>query len=505
MSNEAEKSDAIFELIKIVSKLNDFSEILRIITTKITIMFDTDVTTIKMINPKTEDTCRTIFNKERKNQNVKYEVIQSSLIGLVIKYKEPIIITELINDDRFTDNVFSSDDIKSAICVPILYTGVTKGYLLVLRKKNKKSFNKSDLNFLENLMLVVSPHICNIQKIQEFFNLPLTQNSILNKYNNIGLLGKSKKFIELLQSIEAASKCDARVVVEGETGTGKELVVKAIHKFSSRAALPFIAVDCGAIPENLVESELFGHIKGSFTGANRDRTGLIIEADKGTLFLDEICNLSFEMQSKLLRVLQESEVRPIGSSKVIKVDVRFIAATSKPLINLVEKGEFREDLYFRLMVYPIKVPTLIERKGDIPIIANYFLRKISKQQDKKAEFFHSDLMEYFKNKNWSGNIRQLENYIERIVTIIPKHIETIDLSILNFEIKNEVEKFKEAHKKKNKIRLIEEVEKLEKEIIEQTLEENDWNQSQSARLLEIPEQTLRYKMKKFGLNKFMRN
>ena len=413
--------------------------------------------------------------------------------------KKGILVEDLKNDRRFKENIFNDVPLKSAICVPLYYSDKIIGYLIIVNKEGKKIFTETEFDILSKIALIAAPYLRNVQRIKEFFNIPLPEGSLINKYRIVGLIGKSKSFIELLHSIEAASKCDVRVVIEGETGTGKELVVKAIHNFSNRAGSPFIAVDCGAIPGNLIESELFGHVRGAFTGASHDRVGLIRDADKGTLFLDEICNLSIDMQSKLLRVLQEGEVRPVGSSKSIPVDVRFIAASSKDLSRMAEDGEFREDLFYRLMVYPIKMPNLNDRRSDIPILAIHFLKKFSSEQKKKLEFIHKDILIYLKNREWKGNIRELENFIERLVTIANTQSEELNLNTITGNIRHEISDYLNNSSGIKKMDLVQELSEFEKNLIYNILEENEWNQSETARRLDIPEQTLRYKMKKLGI------
>ena len=238
------------------------------------------------------------------------------------------------------------------------------------------------MNLAEKFSCVIAPFLNKVEKIEEYFTCPLPDDELLNKYANIGMIGKSERFIDLLKSIEAASKCNVRVLLEGETGTGKELIAKAIHKFSERNTENFSVLDCGTIPESLIESEIFGYVKGAFTGAVKDRMGIIEEANNGTLFIDEVCNLPLEMQSKFLRFLQEKEFRLVGSNEVKKVDVRIIAAASVPLIKLVKEKKFKEELYYRLNVYPIHVPSLDERAEDIATLVNHFIPVFTKEQKK---------------------------------------------------------------------------------------------------------------------------
>jgi transcriptional regulator with PAS, ATPase and Fis domain len=316
----------------------------------------------------------------------------------------------------------------------------------------------------------------------------------------MGMLGKSERFIELLQAIEAAARCDVRVLLEGQSGTGKELIARAVHQLSARNNHPFVAIDCGAIPEHLIESELFGYMKGAFTGATQDHTGLIEEAHRGTLFMDEISNLPFGMQAKLLRILQEGDVRPVGSNKLRKVDVRIIATCSASLRKLVDNGKFREDLYYRLHVYPIDVPSLKERKEDIPLLANHFLKKFAGQQQKQTDSFQGAILSFMRQRQWAGNIRELENFVERMVTFAPVDAGALNSELIPPDLREEFEKFTAIDISDSKS-LNERLKEQEEIIIRQALEENNWNQTKAAHSLKISEQLIRYRMKKLGVTR----
>jgi len=359
-----------------------------------------------------------------------------------------------------------------------------------------------DLSLLEKFAAITAPFLSNVQKIQEYFNTPLPEAAILSKYEELGLLGKSPQFIELLRAIEAAACCDVRVLLEGKSGTGKELIARAIHQFSPRKHYPFIAIDCGTIPENLIESELFGHVKGAFTGAAKDRKGLFEEANQGTLFMDEITNLPQNMQAKLLRVLQESEIRPLGSNQSRKVDVRIIVASSAPLRNLVDQQLFREDLYYRLHVYPIHIPTLNDRREDIPLLARHFLKKFARQQNKQLGSISKPVLNFLRNRNWTGNIRELENFIERMVTLTPAGNTSLDSKIIPQEFKKEFKTYSGINDEYTiQKSLLENIADYEKQLIRQALVDSDWNQSLAARELKVSERTVRYKMEKLGIQK----
>lgn len=231
------------------------------------------------------------------------------------------------------------------------------------------------------------------------------------------LIGCSPKFRALLDEINMVAPVDSAVLVRGETGTGKEVVANAIHTASPRRQQPFVAINCAAIPAALLESELFGYERGAFTGAVTHREGRFQAADRGTLFLDEIGDLPLELQPKLLRVLQEQQVERLGSSRTIPVNVRVIAATNQDLWGMVQEKKFRADLYYRLNVFPVNLPPLREREGDIPLLARHFVRKFAARQGKAIDFIPEEVMEALESHDWPGNIRELQNFIERAVVM----------------------------------------------------------------------------------------
>ena len=239
-----------------------------------------------------------------------------------------------------------------------------------------------------------------------------TQGSA-GRYALKDLIANSPSMRGLVSQVEELSQnAKTTILLQGETGTGKEFIARVLHHNGPRNDSPFVGVNCTAIPQELFESELFGHVKGAFTGANFARKGLIEEADGGTLFMDEINSLHIDMQSKLLRFLQEGEIRPVGGNEVKKVDVRIIAASGRPLLKCVESKEFREDLFYRLYIYPISVPSLSERSEDIPLLANHFLKIKALEQQKRIEMFDGEVLEFFRKRSWHGNIRELENFVE---------------------------------------------------------------------------------------------
>jgi transcriptional regulator with GAF, ATPase, and Fis domain len=496
------KSDLLFELAEILNQQSDFSEILRLVSSRTAAIFAADAAAIVMTNPHTQDTVRTIIREGSQVDEQMCSLVQTNVVGWIIKNKLPFFSKNIMTDGRFDEYLRENFSPQSVMCVPLTSQTEKIGYLFVMQQNSKNLFDDHDFSAFKKMAMIVSPFLFNTQKIEEYFKEPLSEKTLLKKYEAIGLLGKSKAFTELLQAIEAAARCDVRVMLEGKSGTGKEVIAESIHKFGARSGQPFIAIDCGAIPEHLIESELFGYVKGAFTGASQDRKGLMVEADNGTLFMDEIANLPYEMQAKLLRVLQSGEVRPVGSNKSQKINVRIITASSSPLRELVTKKKFREDLYYRLYVYPISVPTLNQRDADIPLLTRHFLQQVARQQNKAIKSCNRSLLSFMQQRNWPGNIRELENFVERLVTLASPETSILDPAILPNEFQSEYENF--AQKKTyqtNAKSLQTQMDEVEERIIRQVLEENDWNQSHAARILTISERTIRYKMKRMGIVK----
>lgn len=495
------KLESLIELASILSKQNDFDEILRLITQKISSLLNAETALIMMINPRTRDTIKTLY-REGENTDERYRFIHTYLSGWVIDHKHGFVSQNIKDDSRFNQSLFKDVQIRSVMCVPFAIEDIVIGTLLLLSNSKEVNFTEHDFSFLNKFTDIVSPYLRDVNKLQPYFAAPFPNAILLKKYEACGLLGKSEKFIQLLHTVESAVRSDVRVLLEGKSGTGKELIANAIHKNSLRNDKKFIAIDCGAIPSNLIESELFGHIKGAFTGANYSRKGLIEEADGGTLFMDEITNLPLEVQVKLLRVLQEGEFRSVGSNEIHKVNVRIIAASSIKLKEFVEQKKFREDLFYRLYVYPISVPTLNERGEDIPLLANYFLKEYSLQQKKQAEMFHERLLEFIKSHTWSGNIRELDNFVERLVTLASPEVKTLDINLLPAEFEEERQKIEAVSPKENPDNSLENnLADYEAKLIRKALIENDWNQSKAALQLKISEPTIRYKIKKLGIGK----
>jgi len=316
------------------------------------------------------------------------------------------------------------------------------------------------------------------------------------------MISKSKIMSEVLETAQRIAAYQTTVLITGESGTGKELLARAIHQNSTRANAPFVAINCGAIPESLVESELFGHRKGAFTDASRDRRGLFEEAHLGTIFLDEVAELSPSIQVKLLRALQERQIRRVGAEQPINIDLRLIAATHRNLAQAVTQGHFREDLFYRLDVVSIHLPPLRERRDDIPPLIEHFMRKLRKRLGIKAKTLSPETLECMLNFPWRGNVRELENCVERALVLSESNEITLG------DLPEAVRNFKAAKTEHSLVSSLAEstlsikqaTKELEINLISRVLEQTGGNRTRAAKVLEISHRALLYKIKEYGLN-----
>lgn len=345
-----------------------------------------------------------------------------------------------------------------------------------------------DLNILRNL----------VNTALKLSESSINEDAIENHDNaQQGLLGQSQAIKETRKKIQKLCRSQAPVYIHGESGVGKELVAKLIHEQGPRADNAFVPVNCGAIPTELMESEFFGHKKGSFTGATVDKQGLFQAADGGTLFLDEVADLPLVMQVKLLRAIQEKAVRPIGGQQEISINVRILSATHKNLSELTEKGEFRQDLYYRINVIELEVPSLRNHAEDIPILAEHLLQKIAKEWQTDTPKLNKETLNALNKYSFPGNVRELENILERAMTLHENNVITLeDLQLPDIQTKDNVEKYDAIDENLLDPTLLQK----EKEVIEQALEKTKHNKTAAAKLLGISFRALRYRIKKLGID-----
>jgi DNA-binding NtrC family response regulator len=347
---------------------------------------------------------------------------------------------------------------------------------------------------MDELRLIVNRGLEHLDLKEE---VRLLRSNLDQKYGFETILGRSKSLLYVLDLASRAAQATSTVLIRGETGTGKELLAKAIHFNSRRKDRPFVTINCGAIPKDLLESELFGHVRGSFTGAWANKKGKVELADGGTLFLDEIGELPVGLQVKLLRLIQQGEIEKVGVVGVTKIDVRIIAATHRNLQAMIEDEAFREDLYYRLAVIPLELPPLRERADDLPELVEHFFLKAKEMQGRPDLVLPTRLLPYFSRYTWPGNVRELENIIERIVVLARG--DEITLNDLPDFLRREHAPVEELHLDLPPHGIS--LEAVEKELIVRALERFNGNQTHAARYLDISRKTLIYRMEKFGLRK----
>lgn len=423
------------------------------------------------------------------------------IIGRVVEMAQPVVIPKISQSNLFLNKtktmLTKEGDELTFICVPVLVDGKVAGTLSVTRKYNPKinfDEDKRLLSIIGGLILKAvsasKKHRLEIEKLKKENSELQTQLS--SKSKSFNMVGNSGKIIDVFNLIKMVGQTKTTVLIRGESGCGKELVAEAIHKESQVSGKPMIKVNCSALPESLIESELFGHEKGAFTGAEVQRKGRFELAQGGTIFLDEIGDLPLTTQVKLLRVIQEREFERLGGTTSVKADVRIICATNRNLEELIQQGKFREDFYYRINVFPIFIPALRQRRNDIPLLADHFINKFNQQNNTKIRRITTSAMEMLMVYDWPGNIRELENVVERACILttddvvhshnLPPTLQTADSS--NTQSKGGMMFF---------------VEKLERQLIREALVTNKGNMAKAAAQLKVTERMLTTRIKKYGI------
>jgi len=407
-----------------------------------------------------------------------------------------VVLTDLVMPDvdgmEVLDHVVTTS--PKAICIILTGHATIKSSVEAIKKG---AFDYITKPITGDELLVVLEKALKFRNLEEE-NLRL-KKELQQTYGYDNLVGTSNPIKKIYDLIEKVADTDGTVLISGASGTGKELIARAIHYNSSRSERPLVVINCGAIPEELLESELFGHEKGAFTGAYKSRIGRFEMANGGTIFLDEIGEMSPALQVKLLRVLQEKKFERVGGTKTIHVDIRIIAATNKNLTTAINKGKFREDLYYRLNVIPMKVPPLKQRKSDIPLLIDHFMKKFQKGAEKKITGFSPEAMDAMLKYDWPGNVRELENVIKRLTILCDDEVVTVDDLPEHIPRKGRVVRVVEEDFLEKGETLHDAVEDYEKRLILGALERSDWVKTKAAKLLNINRTTLVEKIKKQNL------
>jgi len=422
-----EEITLFYEISKALNEHLDLRKSLYKVMDILSISMDMVRGTVTILNPLRNEIAIEVAHglSKRAMERGKYK-LGEGITGRVIETGEAIAIPKISEEPLFLDRTASrkaKENVEiSFICVPVKKGNQVVGALSVDKPYDESYSLKNGEQILSVVATMIAQHVINLETIRLEKERLREENRRLrseleNKYRITNIVGNSNKMREVFQMISQVSKSNATVLVRGESGTGKELVANSIHYNSHRAKNPFVKVNCAALPANLIESELFGHEKGAFTGAIKQKLGKFEIANKGTIFLDEIGSMGQDVQVKLLRVLQEKEFERVGGHKTIKSDVRVIAATNKNLEHAMEEETFRGDLYYRLNVFPIYMPPLRERKTDILLLADYFLEEYALENNKEIRRFSTPAIDMLANYHWPGNVRELENCIERAVLL----------------------------------------------------------------------------------------
>jgi len=431
----------------------------------------------------------------------KYQVGEG-VTGRVIETGKPFLVPKISKEPLFLNRTATRrvvrDQELSFICVPVRKGDQVVGTLSVDRPFEESYSLEEGERLLSIIATMIAQHVINLENIQLEREQLREENRRLRdelskKHRITNIIGNSNKMREVFQMISQVCQSNATVLIRGESGTGKELAANAIHYNSPRAQQPFVKVNCAALPENLIESELFGHEKGAFTGAIRQKPGKFELANKGTIFLDEVGSVGLDVQVKLLRVLQEREFERVGGYHTIKTDIRIIAATSKNLEQGVEEATFRSDLYYRLNVFPIYMPPLRERKTDILLLAEFFLEKYARENRKDIRRLSTPAIDMLMQYHWPGNVRELENSIERAVLLCEGNV------IHSYHLPPTLQTGEESDTIPA-LSLEESVANLEREMIIDALKNTQGNMAKAAKLLHITERKFAYKASKYGVH-----
>ena len=459
--------------------------------------------TITLLDPDTETiNVRLAHGLSKRSQSKASYKVGEGITGLVVQSGKEIIVPDISKDPRFLHKTRLRKQEKGKqivfFCVPIKLEGKTIGALSV----DKKADPKNDFDANVRLLNVIATMVAQAVKLNNLVKSDRRQLSeenvrlrreLKNHFNIHNMVGTSNSMKEVYRLIEQVANSNATVLLRGESGTGKDLVAHAIHYNSLRADKPFVKVNCAALPDTLLESELFGHEKGAFTGASERKLGRFERAHGGTLFLDEIGDFSLNLQVKLLRVIQFKEFERVGGLETIKTNVRIVVATHKNLEEQIKEGLFREDLYYRVNVFPIYMPPLRDRKDDIMLLADYFLEKTAAENNKDISRISTPAIEMLTRYHWPGNIRELENCIERAVLLCNEDVirsEHLPPSLQMIKKDESV-----ARRSMNEI-----IENKERELIVDALKKFDGHQRKTARELGVSERILGYKIKKYNIH-----
>ncbi|MGD8611761.1 MAG: sigma 54-interacting transcriptional regulator [Desulfobacterales bacterium] len=502
--------DLLNEVSTAVHSIYNLDEMLRNVLAKIKDVFGIDGASIALHDPQRKElyfiqTVEELADGDSQKMAEMRFPDDYGVAGWVLKEQQSVLIPDVLKDSRFTKNLDLQQNIDthSMICVPLKTRKQVMGVLYAINKHDAE-FVPKDLRLLEVLSVIIAVSIENARlygEVQQYASSLEKENYRLKtecqaRFNVQGIIGCSAAMQIVFSLLDKVIDTDTAVLIQGETGTGKELLAKVIHYNGPLKDKPFVAENCGALSENLLESEIFGHVKGAFTGAIADKKGLFEMANGGTVFLDEISDMPLSMQTKLLRVLQENQIRPVGGSRYRKVDFRLISSSNRDLLEQVKEGKFREDLFYRVQIFPIVIPPLRERIEDLPLLAAHFLETRAARLDRPLAQLTPAALETLMQHDWPGNVRELENEIERALTLAGNNTE-ITPEYLSERIKmdSDISGARDA----KAATLKEATARVERQMVFDALRKTGGNRSQAARELGLTRQGLLNKIARYDI------
>lgn len=464
------------------SQVDDTHTLLTRILESATRLTDGEASSLLLVNPDNNKLYFEIATGSKGPAMKKFSLnMGEGIAGWVAQHNTSLIVNDVSNDTRFFSDISKQIGFttESILAVPMRIKDACVGVLEIVNKTTRKPFIEEDRQWLEIFATQAAISLLNARSYQQVREeVHFLQDQIETRKGYHSFVGKSPAILEKLEITRRIAQTDSSVLILGESGVGKELFAEQIHLNSKRANEPFVRVNCAALPESLLESELFGHVKGAFTDATADRRGRFELADRGTIFLDEIGDFPLNLQAKLLRVLQEKVFEKVGSSEPMDVDVRVLAATNKDIETELAEGRFRQDLYYRLNVLPLYIPPLRERQEDIPELADFFLKRVKHDTKKQILGFTSESMEQLLTYSWPGNVRELENVVERAVVICSDdYIRPADLILSTSGGASDTAFVGRSLKEATNL--------FKKHFIKQSLENNSWSQTKTAQILGI--------------------
>jgi Nif-specific regulatory protein len=503
--------DLLYEVSTSIHSIHDLDEMLRNVLSKVRDVFQIEGASIALHDHKRKELyfIRTVeeqsSGKPQKIDEMRFPD-DYGVAGWVLREQQSVLIPDVSKDDRFTKKLDLQQnlDTRSMICVPLKTRKGVIGVLYALNKHHAE-FSVKEMRLLEILSGTIAISIENARlygEIQQYATLLEKENLRLKtecqaRFNVQGIIGSSAAMQRVFALLDKVIGTGTTVLIQGETGTGKELLARIIHYNGPTKDKLFVAENCGGLSENLLESEIFGHVKGAFTGAIADKKGLFELAKGGTVFLDEISDMPYAMQTKLLRVLQEYQIRPVGGSKYRQVEFRLISSTNRDLLQEVKEGRFREDLFYRIQVFPIVIPPLRERKEDIPLLAAHFLEQFALKFTRPVARLKPGALEMLMQFDWPGNVRELENEIERALTLAGDDGEITE-AYISERIKQSAEF--DGLSDTPPATIQEATARVERKMVKDALRKSGGNRSQAARILGLTRQGLLNKIRRYEID-----